>query len=248
MMQLDVLGSSGTAPTKDNPASGYLLRQAGTTIWMDAGPGTYMALLQLIDPAEVDAVILSHMHADHCSDLFALFHGLKYVRGASASVPVVGPDGSTERLRGFVQGGPDHALFETFAVHEARPGETLRFGDFVVTPQAAHHSVPAFAYRVEAGGGALGYTGDTGPSQMVVEHFSGAHTVMAEASLAAGNSYPFHMTGRQAGELAAQVAAERLVLTHIPESIDAGDSAADAADIFRGELSLARPGDVYMIE
>jgi len=247
-MRLDVLGSSGTAPTKINPASGYLLRYAGTTVWMDAGPGTYMALLQLIDPAEVDVVLLSHMHPDHCTDLFALFHGLKYVRGVDDPVSVVAPDGSLERMRGFVQGGDDHALFQAFAVHEARPGETLQFAAFTVNPQAAHHSVPAFAYRIHAGGAALGYTGDTGASDMVAEHFAGAHTVLAEATLPAGDGYPFHMTAHQAGQLASAAGAERLILTHIPEFVDSAESLSGAGEVYGGELSLAQPGDVYMIE
>ncbi len=248
-MRLDVLGSSGTAPTRDNPASGYLLRHGDTTIWMDAGPGTYMALLGLVDVGEVDAVLLSHMHPDHCTDLFALFQGLKYVRRLEVDpVPVVAPDGSIERLQGFVQGGDDHALFAVLAIHEAQPGETLHFGDFTVSPQAAHHSVPALAYRVEAGAGALGYTGDTGASDMVTEHFAGTHTLLAEASLPAGDRYPFHMTAQEAGRLGAATGAQHLILTHIPEFIDGGDSLAEAAVVYGGRLSLARPGDVYMIE
>ena len=86
MMRLDVLGSSGTAPSRDNPASGFLVSEASTTSWMDAGPGTYMALLGLIDPGDIDAVLISHMHADHCTDLFAFFHGLKYIHGAPEQV------------------------------------------------------------------------------------------------------------------------------------------------------------------
>ena len=247
-MRLDVLGSSGTAPARGNPASGYLLRHGTTTIWMDAGPGTYMALLEVVDPADVDAVLLSHMHADHCTDLFALFHGLKYIRASEKAVPVVVPDGSIERLQGFVQGDSDHALFEAMTFHEPRPGESIRFGDITVKPQAAHHSVPAFAYRVEAAGQALGYTGDTGASEMVDEHFAGVHTVLAEASLPAGDGYPFHMTARQAAQLAVTAGVDRLILTHIPESVDSAESMSEAAAVFPGQLSLAQPGDVYMIE
>lgn len=248
MIRLDVLGSSGTAPAKDNPASGYLVRHRDTTIWMDAGPGTYMALLQAVDPTEVDAVLLSHMHADHCTDLFALFQGLKYVRGVEDPVPVLAPDGSIERLRGFVQAGDDHALFNVFAIHEGRPDESFQFGGVAVKAQAAHHSAPAFAYRLEADGVSLGYTGDTGPSEMVAEHFAGVTALLAEASLSPGDAYPFHMTARQAGEMAAAVGTSRLILTHIPETIDPASSAAEAAEAFAGDVSLARPGDVYMIE
>lgn len=246
-MRLDVLGSSGTAPTHDNPASGFLVSSEGTTLWMDAGPGTYMALLGLVDQTDVDAVLISHMHPDHCSDLFAFFHGLKYMREPTEAVPVVVPDGSINRISGFLQADPDHAVFQTLAFHEAQPGETLRFGTIDVVPMAARHSVPAFVYRVESAGGSLGYTGDTGPSEMVSAHFAGVGTILAEASLANDDRYPFHMTGRQAGQLAATSGSEQLILTHLRETMDAESTRQEAANVFGGTVSLAQPGDVYMI-
>lgn len=247
-MQLRVLGSSGTAPAPGNPASGYLVSSGSTTIWMDAGPGTYMALLEHVAPESVDAVLLSHMHADHCSDLFALFHGLKYILGAERRVPVVAPDGSRERLAGFLQAATDHPLFAQFDVHIAQPLEVMRFGSLEVSIQAAHHSVPALAYRVAADGAALGYTGDTGPSEMVEQHLTGVDLLLAEASLQdGGDPYPFHLTARQAGALADTAGASRLLLTHIPASLDSEESLRQAAATYPGELGLARPGDVYMI-
>lgn len=247
-MRLDVLGSSGTAPRRDNPASGYLVRSDTTTIWMDAGPGTYMALLQKVDPDTIDAVLLSHMHPDHCTDVFALFHELSYVRRSGRSIPVMVPDGSIERVRGFVGGDPDHPVFQTLHFREVQPGETAAVGDVTVTAQAAHHSVPALAYRLEASAAAVGYSGDTGPSEMVVEHFAGVDLLLAEASLQdASDPYAFHMTARQAGELATYAGAAHLVLTHIPSSLDQGESRRQAAEVYAGPLSLAAPGDMYMI-
>lgn len=246
-MELTVLGSSGTAPRRDNPASGYLVATDATRVWMDAGPGTYMALLHHVEPSEIDAVLLSHMHSDHCTDLFALFHGRKYVSGLENPVPVIAPDGAIERLLGFVGGDPDHALFAALAIHIAQPGERFQFGDLAVTAQAAHHSVPALAYRLESGGSSLGYTGDTGPSALVASHFAAADTLLAESSLRTGDEYPFHMNGRQAGEMAAAANVRRLLLTHIPEMIDPQEARAAAAGAFSGEIGLAEPGDVYKI-
>ena len=148
-MRLDILGSSGTAPQPGNPASGYLVRGATAMLWMDAGPGTYAALADHVDPETLDAVLLSHMHADHCSDLLALFHVLAYVRKSTRPLPVVVPEGAVARWRGFVGGDDDHLLFTTFDFREARSGESFEFEDITVKVQAARHSVEALAYRAE---------------------------------------------------------------------------------------------------
>ncbi len=248
-MLLEVLGSSGTAPRAGNPASGYLVRSEGATIWMDAGPGTYMALLELVDPEGLDAVLLSHMHPDHSSDIFALAHTVAYIRHSTRRIPVVVPDGSIARLQGFVGGSSDHQLFESLSFHEAQPGETFEFGDVSVSVQAAHHTVPAFAYRLTSGGATLGYTGDTGPSDLVTEHFAGIDLLLAEASLDdEGEPVPFHMTARQAGAMAAAAGVDRLLLTHIPETVDPRRSLLVAGEEFRGRLGLAEPGEAYKIE
>jgi ribonuclease BN (tRNA processing enzyme) len=247
-MRLEVLGSSGTAPRPGNPASGYLVRSEAATIWMDAGPGTYMALLDLIDPEALDAVLLSHMHPDHSGDIFALAHTLAYIRNSTRPIPVVVPDGSIERLGGFVGGGDQHPLFQSLSFHEAQPGEAFEFGDVSVAVQAAHHSVPAFAYRLSSGGATLGYTGDTGPSDLVTEHFAGIDVLLAEASLDDGSGpFPFHMTAREAGTMAAAAGVSQLLLTHIPEGIDPRRSLVAAREVFGGRLGLAEPGDMYII-
>lgn len=247
-MWLHVLGSSGTAPRATNPASGYLVRSERAAIWMDAGPGTYMALLRHLEPTELGAVLLSHMYADHSTDLFALLHDLRYVRVASDPVLVIGPDGTTERIASFLQAGPDHAMHSTLQIHEAQPGEEVTVGDVTVAAQAAHHSVPALAFRLSDATGALGYTGDTGPSEMVTEHVAGVDVLLAEATLQDDSeSMPFHMTARQAGEMAAAAAVGRLLLTHIPASLDPTESLLQASAAYSGPLSLAAPGDRYMI-
>lgn len=247
-MRLEVLGSSGTAPRAGNPASSYLVRSDSSTVWMDAGPGSYMALLDKVDPERIDGVLLSHLHPDHCSDVFALFHELAYVRRSAQSIPVVVPDGSMARFAGFLGGEPGHAIFQTFRFREAQPDDSILIGDITVTVAAAHHSVPALAFRVESGGGAIGYTGDTGPSEMVAEHLSGVDLLLAEASLQDhSDEYAFHMTARQAATMAIQGEVRHLVLTHIPASLDPTVSRREAESVFAGRLSLAAPGETYMI-
>lgn len=247
-MHLEILGSSGTAPAIDNPASGYLVQTDQVALWMDAGPGTYMALLRHIDPGQLDAVLISHMHPDHCSDLFALFHELAYVRSDSLQVPVIAPRGSKDRISGFLQADQGHPIFETLLMTELSVAGGTGIGDLHVSVAEVTHAVPGLAFRIEGEGVSLGYTGDTGPSAAVTAHVTGVDLLLAEASLQdASEAYSFHMTARQAGEMARDSDAGRLVLTHIPRSLDSSVSLAEAAAAYSGPISLARPGDSIMI-
>ena len=121
-MRLTVLGSNGTYPTPGRPASGYLV-SAGATVWLDAGPGTLAAFLAGHDPDDLDALVLSHVHGDHCLDVLPLFNLLRY--GAPRPpLRVLAPPGVMERLAAFIGAGSDHAFWRVFAVEEVGPGVT----------------------------------------------------------------------------------------------------------------------------
>src|SRR5215213_4941506 len=64
-MRLHVLGSSGGYPVPDNPCTGFLLEQGETRIWMDAGNGTMAAVQRIVPLEQIDALVISHVHADH---------------------------------------------------------------------------------------------------------------------------------------------------------------------------------------
>ena len=95
-VQLTVLGSSGGCASPGNPASGYLLTHERSTIWCDAGSGTFMALMDLMDPADVDAIVISHIHTDHCADLIAFYGYMAYGPSGTIPVPVFLPHGAVE--------------------------------------------------------------------------------------------------------------------------------------------------------
>ena len=102
-MKLTVLGSSGGAPTRTNPASGYLVETDDETLWIDAGTGTFMPLAARIDPGRLSAVVLSHMHVDHCSDIFGLYGYLAYGPSGTVPVPVYLAEGGVEHLAEFAR-------------------------------------------------------------------------------------------------------------------------------------------------
>ncbi|MYB44861.1 MAG: MBL fold metallo-hydrolase [Acidimicrobiia bacterium] len=242
-MQLTVLGANGTYPTTGRPASGYLVSDGETNLWMDAGPGTYLALCNELDPMEIDAVFLSHRHADHCSDFFALYHAAVYGPGRRDRIPVVCPEGVAEALAVFLQ--HPAALDATFEFLTAGDGDSIRLGSMDVSMVRTNHPPPTLAPRVSVGDRSVTYTADTGPSDAVASHAAGSDLLLADATMTGTRgpgSYPHHMTGAEAGSMAARAGVRRLVLTHIPAHEDPGRILAEAEAEFDGRVALAVSG------
>jgi ribonuclease BN (tRNA processing enzyme) len=212
---------------------------------MDAGPGTFMALLDVMDPVELDAVFLSHRHPDHCSDIFALFHTRAYGHGSSGSIPVFVPEGLVEALAAFVSRSAD-SMRGVFDFHVLEAGDTFSVGSIEGTVTQASHPVPTIAPRLSAGGRVLAYTADSGPSNALVSLANGADLLLSEAShggvRSADTEAPLHMTAFEAGELAAAAGVRKLMLTHIAPYLDPTQSLQDAESMFDGEVTLAVAG------
>lgn len=237
-----VIGSSGTAPTAINPGSGYLVSSGDSRVLLDAGPGVVGALAGVVDPYDLDAVVLSHRHPDHCTDIFALYHYLAYGDRPVDGLPVFAPPGLAEAAAAFVEadaGSAWHVVFDwRLATGDAVIGDlTLRFGE-------ASHSVPAAVVRVESEEGSVAYTGDTGPGGDVVALAAGVDVLLCEATFQdhTHDGFPFHLSASQAGEIAAEAGVRRLVLTHLRSTLDPARSVAEAAATFGGEVLVAEPG------
>jgi ribonuclease BN (tRNA processing enzyme) len=226
-VRLTVVGCSGSAPGPASAASCYLVEHDGFTLLLDLGNGAFGSLLALTDPARVDAVYLSHLHADHCLDVapFIVWH-----RDRRLSLAYDG------------DGGPIGDVFDVMAVG---PG-SWELGPFAVTTARTAHPVECYAVRLTAGGRSLVYTGDTGPCARVVELAAGADLLLAEAAHPEEPGLPpaLHLTGREAAEHAVAAEVGRLLLTHVPAWVDAGRQLADARAVFP-TAELVAPGRGY---
>lgn len=243
--ELIVLGCSGSGPSPEGPASGYLVRSATTAIWLDAGTGTFMALTRWVDPASLDAVVISHLHADHSADVFGLFHYLAYRLGTVSGLPLLVPEGAVAKLAAFLDAGPDGVFCTTFSPREVGGGDVVEVGDLTLRFAAAEHSVPTNAVRVEHAGRSLVYSGDTGPGGGFAALAGGADVVLCEAGLdepREAAAFQLHLSGAEAGAIAERAGAGRLILTHLAPTLPGEDVAAAARAEFSGPVLVATPG------
>jgi ribonuclease BN (tRNA processing enzyme) len=253
-VRLTIIGMSGSYPGPESAASCYLVEQEYDgrvfRLLLDLGNGALGELQRHIELDQVDAVLLSHLHADHCLDLCGFYVVRRYFMGASwPGVPVYGPAGTADRMAAAYDLPADPGMHQEFDFRELADGDDFALGPFRVRTTRVAHPVEAYALRVEADGGSLVYSGDTGVCDALVALAEGADLFLCEASFMEAKDNPpdLHMTGRQAGEHATRAGARRLVLTHIPPAIDAKQVLRDAEGAFAGDVDLARVGATYTL-
>lgn len=251
-MKLTIVGCAGSYPGPESPASCYLVQEEyeGRTwsIILDMGNGALGALHRYVDPLEIDAVFLSHLHADHCIDMTSYYVLRKYhPTGAQPQLPVWGPRGSERRLSKAYD-LPKGGMTEEFEFH--RYDGAVHIGPFTVEAREVEHPVTAYAMRITVGDTVLAYTGDSGVTPVLNEIASRADLLLSEASFLEGVENPpaLHLTGLEAATLAAEAGVKRLVLTHMPAWHDHERIIADAhAGPFKGPIHVAEAGATYRI-
>ncbi|MBX6765768.1 MAG: MBL fold metallo-hydrolase [Actinomadura rubrobrunea] len=247
-MRVTVIGCSGSFPGPESPASCYLVEAEGFSLLLDLGNGAVGSLMRFHDVLDIDAICFSHLHPDHCLDLTVYWITRTYCPGGPAPrIPVYGPAGTAEHMIKAYEPDPNPGMRDTFDFRVFKPGPT-QIGPFVVTAMLMNHPVEAYGLRVECGGRVLAYSGDTGPTDTLVELAHGADLFLCEAAFLQRPNLPpdMHLTGREAGEYAARAEADRLVLTHLLPWNDPAQTLAEAKTSgFRGRIELAEVGTVY---
>jgi len=238
-----VVGWAGSYPGPTSPASCYLIDTGDFRLLLDLGSGALGAAQQYTGLADIDAVVLSHLHADHCLDMcgYSVFRNY-HPAGPLAPLPVHAPRGAAERLSRAL--GSEHlGMTDAFMFSDLEPG-TIEIGPLRITTRHMNHPVETFGFRIEHGGKVLAYSADTGPTDELVTLAQGADVLLSEASFAEGPDQPpnLHLTARQAGEHAARAEVGELVLTHLVAWNDAAASLEEAAAAFGGPLRQASCG------
>ncbi|GAA4117149.1 MBL fold metallo-hydrolase [Nocardioides fonticola] len=253
-MKLTVIGCSGSYNGPDAAASCYLVEAqlddgTGSRPWrllVDMGSGALGELHRHIDPLSIDAVLISHLHADHCLDLCGYYVMRKYhPTGSQPRLPVWGPSTTADRMARAYDLEIDPGMHEEFEF--LTWDAEVHIGPFVVEPVPVDHPVEAYGMRISADGTTIGYSGDTGPCEGLDAIAKDVDLFLAEASFRSCDTNPpaLHLTGTECGEVATRMGARRLVVTHIPPWFTSDVALEEARDSFAGPVELARPGAVY---
>jgi ribonuclease BN (tRNA processing enzyme) len=245
-MRLTVVGCSGSLPGPDSAASCYLLEADGFRLVIDMGNGSLGALQRYAPLFGVDAIALSHLHADHCVDLYSYAVARTYgPDGPQPPIPVYGPAGARERIGRLHGPDGDGGVAERFSFETLAPG-SMRIGPFDVTLAHMNHPVETFGFRFGHDGRTLAYTGDTGQTDAVLALARGTDVFLSEAAWTDGPDLPpdLHLTARQAGGYAARAGAGALVLTHLQPWSDKDAARQEATASFGGRVDLAVTGQV----
>lgn len=238
-LTVTVLGCCGSYPGPGGACSGYLVRGEATTVWLDAGSGTMANLQRHVGLGDVDAVVLSHEHPDHWTDLEGYRVACAYLL-ERAGVPVYAPAGLDARLS--TAPGP------TFEWHVVGDADAVQIGGLHLGFSRTDHPPETLAVRVDAGGRSLAYSADTGPRWSLEALGPGVDLALCEATyLADREDVPGHLSAGQAGAMARQAGARRLLLTHIWPVVDPAASAAEAAVTYGGPVEVARVHETYTV-
>jgi ribonuclease BN (tRNA processing enzyme) len=219
-LRLTVLGCSTAAPHPATPTAGYLVEWGSTAVLLDCGQGVIRNLQKVLDPHDLAAIVIGHMHADHYLDIVGLRYLYPWGEPAPDPLPVYLPPGGRARLDALsVAVSERDGFFDAaFTAVEYDPDAVLEVGELRLRFVRGRHYVPAWGVVIEAPDGTrLAYTGDTGPSASVEDGVHDADLLLVESALglaAHDDAERGHLTPEEAIELARRAAARSAILVH----------------------------------
>ena len=238
VLKLTVLGNNGPYPAQGGACSGYLLQHEDSNILIDLGSGTLANLVSALSSEleSIDVIILSHLHADHISDISVL----RYAVFRSGGAP--GKDGLVNRIPLYCPPEPaaEYETLYSYAQFDVQPvtGDLeLTVDGLTINFAPMKHPYPSFAVSITAadpdgGSKKFVYTGDTSWNQELIPFAEDADLMLADANLISQDRLAgkpiFHLTAEECGIAAAEAGVKKLLLTHFTPGSDVARRVAEA--------------------
>ena len=262
-MRITVLGKSPAWQDAGGACSGYLIEEDGFVLLLDCGNGVFSKLRHYREYVDVDAVLISHLHADHFLDLVPFSYALMYAPrqqpvavggwpGTSSPVhpQLYAPMGAGNVFRHLVAcWGEEELLERAFRLSEYDGPDELSLGPFTVRFCEVPHYTRTFAVELSAGGGRFTFSADCAPNEQLVQFAQETDLLLIEATLPRPErtGKRGHLTPGEAGEHGRLAHARRLVLTHFSDELDPEWARAEAEAAFGGPVELAHGGASYTV-
>jgi len=242
-LSLTVLGCSGSYAAAGEACSGYLVQSSETNLWVDCGPGTLANLQHNIELDQVDAIVVSHHHPDHCAELPVVYNAYKYFTSISEIRVISTSD--VKRVTDAFQ--PDGDSSDFFNWEIVADGSVSEVGDISIRFSQTDHPVETLAMRFSCGEESIVYTSDTGQKWSISELGFDANIVLGEGTLLDGTADPAipHISCRHLAAEANQAGAKQLIVTHVPPGSDPSKHLEEASAVFEGRVELATTGRTF---
>jgi ribonuclease BN (tRNA processing enzyme) len=263
-MRLTVLGKSPSWQDADGACSGYLIEEDGSATLLDCGNGVFSKLRRYRDYTRIDAVVISHLHADHFLDLVPFSYALTYAprqqptpvdrwpgTDSPARPKLYAPEGATELFRRVVGAwGNDDLIENAFDIEEFRADSVVEVGSLRFSFKSVPHFTETFAINIASSncGGRVTYGADCSPNETLVEFAKDSDLLIVEATLPRPerSGKRGHLTPQEAGEHAKRAGVKRVLLTHVSDELDALWVCKCARYAYDGPIEVAREGAVYI--
>jgi ribonuclease BN (tRNA processing enzyme) len=263
-VRITVLGKSPSWQDAGGACSGYLVQDEDFTLLLDCGNGVFSKLRRFCDYIEVDAVLISHLHADHILDLVPFSYALTYAP-RQQPVPVAGWPGTSDPARPSLRAprgaramfrqlvgcwGNEDLIENAFTLSEYDVSDELQIGPFAVRFCEVPHFTTTYAVELSGASGRLTFGADCSPNEELVEFARDTDVLLIEATLPRPerDGVRGHLTPREAGDHGRRAGAKRVVLTHYSDELDSEWVLAEARDAYGGPVELAQEGASYTVQ
>lgn len=250
--RLHIVGSSSAVPRPNRANSAYVVRSAGVTLGLELGSGALAKLLTVVDLRRLDALVISHMHADHFLDIVPLRYALKYQVHRRLPLPVFLPPGGRAALSRVVSPFAAAGTFFRGVVelHEYNPAKELELRSARIAFAKTRHYIDAYAMRITLRDGTIAFSSDTAPCRQVSDLACQADIFLCECGLGANGRETGrrgHCNAAESATMAKEAGVKHLVLTHYSESERPQELYRHARGVFTGSISVADDGAVYPV-
>lgn len=236
-MRITVLGNNGPYPDEEGACSSFLVCYSGQTILCDLGAGSLKNLFRVVHPENLDCIIITHCHFDHCSDFFVLKYYYSYLKSRNLlhrNISLYLPDDPISTLL------DDKEVFQTCAIRET---DSLILDSMVIRFSETNHPVLCYGVSWEAGNRKIVYTSDTVYTDKMVKFSCRADLLIANCGLLNGQSGN-HLTAGECGRLAKEAGVSSMLLSHLHPMNDVSTALRQAKQ-YHADTAAAEIMQIY---
>lgn len=242
-MKLTVFGNNATCPEADGACSSFLVEAEGKKILLDMGNGSLAKIRQNVDLADLDIIVISHLHFDHFGDLFCAKYHLETRKAYGENI---------RKILLLIPQLPDWAAAElytneVFDIHTISDGALFKFDKLEISFVELVHLIESYGVRISGDGKVLAYSGDTGICDALSRVAENADLFLCEATFCGEFSaeQTHHLSAGTAASLAATTGVRKLLLTHFHSK--QREHAYIEARRYFSNVTLTKIGEIYSV-